>query len=92
VAFFAQLRLDVPGIIWELETVHPISQYCRDHGLNQKQFAAQVGYTEGFISQLINGRYRCGAQAAQQIALRTEGAISIERLITWRLPAQAAAS
>jgi len=63
--------------------VHPISQYCRDHGLTQKQFAALVGYSEGFISQLVRGRYPCGAGASRRIERHTGGAISIERLITW---------
>ncbi len=63
--------------------VHPIKRYCEKRGLLQKEFAEVVGYTEGFISQLILGREVCGRLAAITISQKTGGELTIPELITW---------
>jgi len=52
--------------------------------MTQRAFAELVGFSDGFISQLINGHDRCGRNAALQIVERTRGAITLERILTWK--------
>jgi len=63
--------------------MHPIKHYCEKHGITQRSFAGQVGLSEGFVSQLVHGRERCGREAGLQIVARSGGEISLERLLTW---------
>ncbi len=63
--------------------VHPIKRYCVKRGLLQREFADVVGYTEGFISQLILSQQVCGRLAAKTISEKTGGEISIAELIVW---------
>ena len=63
--------------------MHPIKRYCEKRGLSQREFADQVGLSEGFISQLIRGHEVCGRQAALQIHDKTHGAVGLEELLKW---------
>ena len=62
---------------------HPIRRYCDDRELTQRAFADIVGFTEGFISQMIRGHDVCGRNAAIQIVKKTGGEIRLEELLTW---------
>ncbi len=62
---------------------HPIRRYCELHGLTQRTFADIVGFSEGFISQMIRGHDVCGRSAAIQIVKKTGGEIRLEELLTW---------
>ncbi len=63
--------------------MHPIQRYCKERGITQRAFAEQAGLSEGFISQLISGRDRCGRNAGLQIVAFTDSEISLEELLTW---------
>lgn len=62
---------------------HPIRRYCLERNISQRDFAAVVGLTEGFISQLVHGHEVCGRSAAIEIVKKTGGEIRLEELITW---------
>jgi len=64
---------------------HPIRSYCVERNLRQREFAKTVGLSEGFISQLILGRERCGRDAALSIVEKTGGEIDLTELLTWKL-------
>lgn len=57
--------------------IHPIRKYCRKLGITQRQFALTVGFTEGFVSQLINGHEKCGRDAAMNIEQATGKEITV---------------
>ncbi len=62
---------------------HPIRRYCEKREITQRAFADIVGFTEGFISQMIRGHDVCGRNAALQIFHRTGGDIGLEELLAW---------
>jgi transcriptional regulator with XRE-family HTH domain len=68
---------------------HPIRRYCEAHDLTQRAFSDLVGLSEGFISQLINGREVCGRKAALLIREKTAGAIGLDELLSWESDAAA---
>lgn len=75
-----------------LSVMHPIKRYCDRRGIRQRAFAQLVGLSEGYVSQLISGRERCGKHAALKIVQKTGGAVTLEDLLTWEPsePTQAA--
>ena len=70
--------------------VHPIRLYCLQRGLTQTEFAELVGFSVGFISQLICGNEVCGRSAALQIEDKTNDEIKLEALIRWKSKAEEA--
>jgi transcriptional regulator with XRE-family HTH domain len=60
---------------------HPIRRFCRAHEWSQADVALEAGLSEGYVSQLVNGRERCGASAALRIAAAT--GIPVEELLAW---------
>lgn len=74
------------------QKLHPLKRYCLDHDLNQRELADKVGFSEGFISQLINGHERCGAGAARTFHEKLDGAVDIGELVTWPTRADGAAA
>lgn len=63
--------------------LHPIRAFCTDKAITQRAFADTVGMTEGFISQLITGRERCGRNAALAIQTATGGVITVSDLFEY---------
>ena len=63
--------------------IHPIRVYCDERGINQSEFADLVGFTTGFVSQLICGSEWCGRSAAIQIHKKTNGGVDLTELILW---------
>lgn len=63
--------------------MHPIRRYCEQRKIRQRVFAELVGLSEGFVSQLITGRERCGRDAGLKIVQRTGGAIELVELLSW---------
>ena len=63
---------------------HPIRNYCRTHGLLEGDFAHAIGYTPGYLSQVISGKNKCGARFAHKVFQRF--GIPIADLILWQPP------
>jgi len=63
--------------------MHPIKRYCEAHSLTQRVFAARVGLSPSFISQLVLGREHCGRVAGMRIVAATDGEIDLAELLTW---------
>ena len=64
--------------------IHPIRVYCDERGITQTEFADLVGFSIGFVSQLICGSEVCGRSAALQIVDKTNGEIDLGALIRWK--------
>jgi len=67
-----------------MSKLHPIHRYCGEAKISFSEFARKVGFSKGYISQLVNGGKPCSAAAAIRISQYTHGKLGIEELITWR--------
>ena len=70
--------------MYSLTPMHPIRRYCEKHGLRQAHFADRCGLSKPYISQIINGRQKVGANAARDIVAASGGEITFEELLTWK--------
>ena len=60
---------------------HPLRDFLTTTGQTQSEFAARAGLSAGFLSKLLSGRERPGANAAVRIVDATLGAVSLEELL-----------
>jgi DNA-binding transcriptional regulator YdaS (Cro superfamily) len=65
--------------------MHPIKHYCKSNGIRVKDFAGTIGYSPGYISQVITGFRNPSAWLCLKVEKATAGAIRKEALIFWHL-------
>ncbi len=46
-----------------------VHNYLKEHGLNQTQFAEKLGFSKGYISQVLNGNFNFTLSKLVEIAL-----------------------
>ena len=60
---------------------HPLREHLSTTGETQSDFAARAGLSEGFVSKLLAGQERCGANAALRIVDASHGALTLDELL-----------
>jgi len=79
------------GLGYPESMAHPIRVYLEKRGETQSSFAMRVGLSKPYLSQVISGRERLGAEGARKIVKATHGALSFEDLLEWEPPGGRAA-
>lgn len=60
---------------------HPIREWLDARNETQQSFARRAGLSEGYLSNLVLGRVKCGADSARKIVSATSGDVSFEDLL-----------
>ena len=58
-----------------------LSAYLERNQLTQTQFAAQIGVTQGYISQLLSGRVKCSPEIALKIERTTKKTVTRHEML-----------
>ena len=65
----------------DMQSDHPVRKYLEDVGETQGWLAQKAGLSEGYLSNIVRGRARCGAEAARKLVAASRGALSFEDLL-----------
>lgn len=53
------------------ELYFKIKSYLQDEGINQQEFADKLGYSKGYVSQILNGNFNFSLGKYIELALET---------------------
>ena len=60
------------------ELYYALKTYMQEHGLNQSELAGKLGFTKGYISQVLKGRFNHSMKKLIQLLLAIDRAPKIE--------------
>ena len=63
--------------------MHPLKRYLKDRSLTADEFAAQIGSTSSYLSQIICGHRRPSVEMARKIEAATGGDVKAGELLLW---------
>jgi DNA-binding transcriptional regulator YdaS (Cro superfamily) len=61
--------------------MHPINNFCKQHGICLKQFAGQIKVSAPFVTQITKGKRRPSPDVALRIEQATDGAVTLRELL-----------
>ena len=64
-----------------MRNLHPVKKWLTVKEETQQALAERAGLSEGYLSNIIRGKTRCGAAAARKIVDATDGGICFEDLL-----------
>ena len=58
-----------------------LSDYLREHGLTQSEFARRAGITQAAVSYLVNGERVPGGRIIRAVSVATSGMVGLDDLM-----------